>query len=179
VGESLHIEGLLRIYEVDDELLDRNFLIRWWRHCRKKGWKYLTLAEKAREGKLVVEAHNQILSAGRTQLLTFAGSNTTTVAFAQYYSVGTGTIYSVQPGDTSLATELFRAVPASFTIVGNGVTVTTNFTSGQALGTYTNSALFGNGATSTPGSGTMMTHILYSYTHTAIAIVNDYTISMT
>jgi hypothetical protein len=172
---SLSIEGLLRIYEVPDELLDR----KWWRHVRKKGWRHLTLAEKAREGKLVVEAHNDVLSAGRTQLLTFAGSNTTTTAFSQYYAVGTGTIFKIQPSDAALATELFRAVPASFTIVGNGVTVTTNFSAVQALGTFTNAGIFGNGATSTPGSGTLMTHVLYSYAHGAIAIVNDYTISLT
>jgi hypothetical protein len=165
--EGLHIEGLLRIYEVPDERL-------------LKDWQRLTLVEKAREAKLVVEAHNLIMSAGRTQLLTFAGSNSTTTAFAQYYAVGTGTIYSVQPSDSSLATELFRAVPSGFSIVGNNVTITTAFTGSQAVATFTNSGIFGNGATGTPGSGTLMTHILYSYTHASgVTIFNDYSITLT
>ena len=168
MGESLHIEGLLRIYEVPED------------DALQHAWHRLTLSEKAREGHLVVEAHNLITSAGRTQLLTFTGSNSTTTAWAQYYAVGTGAIYSVQASDIALATELFRAVPASFTVVGNGVTVTTNFTAAQAVGTYTNAGVFGNGATGTAGSGTLMTHLLYSYTKSNTQpIVSDYLFSLT
>ena len=167
MGETFHIEGLLRIYEIPDGLTIAE-------------WERMSLSDKAHHATLAVEAHNLVMSAGRTQLLTFAGSNSTTPAFAQYYAVGTGTIYVVQPSDTSLATELFRAVPSSFAIVGNAVTITTTFTGSQAVATYTNSGVFGNGASSTPGSGTLMTHVLYSYTHASgVTIFNDYQISLT
>lgn len=169
--ESLKIDGLLRVYEFsgNEELAE---YVNWWHR--------FSLAEKARKGRLVVEQHNLVTSAGRTQLLTFAGASGSTTAFAQYYAVGTGAIASVLATDTSLATELFRAVPSSSTIVGTTVTITTQFTTGQANGTYTNAGLWGGSATSTLGSGTLYTHILYSYTKTsANAIFNDYTISMT
>jgi hypothetical protein len=174
MSDTYKLTGMLRIYEVPEEL----WLVRWWKYVRKKGWKYLTLEEKAREGKLVVEAHNIVTSAGRTQILSFIGSSGSTTAFAQYYAVGTGAIYTVSPADASLAGELFRAVPGSFSVVGNSVTITTLFSTAQGNGTYTNSGLWGNGATSTPGSGTLMTHLLYSYTKTSSnAIYNDYTIT--
>ncbi len=167
---DIHIEGILRIYELpcDDAIAE---YAQWWSR--------FSLSEKARKGRQVVEVHNLITSAGRTQILTFMGNAGTTTAFAQYYAVGTGAIYSVQASDTSLATEFFRAAPASYAVVGNQVTVTTNFTSAQAIGTYTNAGLFGVSATGTAGSGTLCTHILYSYTHTAVAIANDYVLSLT
>jgi hypothetical protein len=169
--DSLKITGLLRVYEFssDEEMAE---YANWWHR--------FSLAEKARKGHLVVEKHNLVTSAGRNQLLTFAGASGTTSAFAQYYAVGTGAIATVTAADTQLATELFRAAPSSSTIVGTTVTITTQFTTGQANGTYTNAGLWGGSATSTLGSGTLMTHILYSYTKTsANAIYNDYTISLT
>jgi hypothetical protein len=175
VSEQFSIEGVLRIYEVPEEL----WLLRWWKYIRKRGWKYLTLEEKAREGKLVVETHNMIMSAGRTQVLSFIGASGSTTAFSQYYAVGTGAIYSISPSDSSLATELFRAIPAAFSVVGNAVTVSTPFSAAQANGAYTNAGLFGSNATSTPGSGVLMTHLLYSYTKVStIAITNDYTLTL-
>lgn len=175
MSENISIEGILRIYETSEEL----WKPRWWRHVKKKGWKHLTLEEKAREGKLVVETKNMIMSAGRTQILSFIGASGATNAFAQYYAVGTGAVYTIQTSDAVLAGELFRAIPASFSVVGNAVTISTPFSTSQANGTYTNAGIFGNNATSTPGSGTLMTHLLYSYTKTStVAIVNDYTITL-
>lgn len=174
MSEHFSIEGVLRVYEVPEEL----WLLRWWKHVRKRGWKYLTLEEKAREGKLVVETHNMIMSAGRTQILSFIGASGSTTAFSQYYAVGTGAIYTISPSDSSLAGELFRAIPAAFSVVGNAVTISTPFSTSQANGTYTNAGLFGSTATSTPGSGVLMTHLLYSYVKTsAVAIANDYTVT--
>lgn len=167
MGDTLGLSGILRIYEIPDELLDG------------KEWGRLTLKEKDREGKLVVEARNMIMSAGRTQILSFIGASGATSSFAQYYAVGTGTIYTVNTGDNSLASELFRAVPNSFSIVGNAVTISTSFSGSQGNGTLTNSGIFGNNATSTPGSGTLFTHLLYSYVKpSGLAVINDYTITL-
>ncbi|SRR6266851_5712852 len=166
MSDTLTMSGLLRIYEIPDDLLDG------------KQWRRLTLKEKEREGRLVVEAHNMIMSAGRTQILSFIGASGSTNAFAQYYAVGTGTVYSINTGDASLASELFRAIPASFSVVGNAVTISTSFSTSQANGAYTNAGVFGNNATSTPGSGVLMAHVLYSYVKTSsINIFNDYTIT--
>jgi hypothetical protein len=172
MSNNIHFEGVVRVYELSDaQLLDADFQ-RWWRR--------FSLAEKEREARLVVETRNMLMNAGRTQLLNFVGSSGSTNAFAQYYAVGTGAIYTVTPSDSSIAGELFRAQPASYSIVGNAVTVSTNFTTAQANGTYTNAGLWGNNATSTLGSGVLMTHMIYSYTKTsANAITSDYTITLT
>jgi hypothetical protein len=169
--DSLKIDGLLRIYAFpsDEEMAE---YANWWHR--------FSLAEKERKARLVVEEHNLITSAGRTQLLTFAGASGTTTAFAKQYAVGTGAIAAVLATDTLLATELFRAAPSSSTVVGTTVTITTNFSTSQGNGTYTNAGIFGGTATGTANSGTLYTHILYRFTKTnAIAIANDYIISLT
>jgi len=172
MGDTLHIEGILRIYELPDALIhDAVF---------QAAWQRFTLSEKAREAKQVVEAHNLITTSGRTQILNFIGASGSTGAFAKYYSVGTGAIYVVQPSDTALANELFRAVPASYSVVGNQVTITTNFGTSQANGTYTEAGLWGGAASGTLGSGTLYTHLLYSYVKVnGVAIINDYTLTAT
>jgi hypothetical protein len=173
MSDTLHITGILRVYEVPEEL----FFFRWWKHSRKKGWKYLTLEQKAREGKLVVEECNLLTSAGRTKVLSFLGASGSTTAFAQQYAVGTGTIYRVQPSDNALAGELARGQPASFSVVGNSVTISTTFSGSQANGTWTNAGLFGGTATSTLGSGTLHTHLLCSYVKSSgVTIISDYTL---
>jgi len=168
--DTLHITGLLRIYEFGSDQEAAEYAA-WWRR--------FSLAEKARKAHLVVEKHNLVTTAGRTQILNFAGAATAPAAFAQFYAVGTGTIAAVAAGDTALATELFRLAPASHTVVGTTVTITTNFSTSQANGTLTEAGIFGNGATSTAGSGTLYTHILYSYVKSSSnAVVNDYTLSL-
>lgn len=169
--ENISLHGILRIYEFScDE--EQKELLSWWSR--------FALREKERHAKLALETHNMIMSAGRTQLLAFIGASGATNAFSQYYAVGTGTIYTIQPSDSSLAGELFRAVPASFSVVGNAVTISTPFSTSQANGAYTNAGIFGNNATSTSGSGILMTHVLYSYLKTnTIAITNDYTVTLT
>jgi hypothetical protein len=115
------------------------------------------------------EATNIITTNGRNQILTYlgAGSLVGVVAFAQYFSVGTGAIVSVSAGDTGMIGELFRAQPSSFAISGNSVNISTFFGATQANGTYTNAGLFGNGASGTFGTGTLCTHALYSFTKTS------------
>lgn len=180
--DTLKFEGILKIREIPPDWDDATFRY-WWCDERSATGSLIRkarMSEREKDRWTVVEAKNMLMSAGRTQILTFMGQLTAPAVFTQYYAVGTGTIFTIQPSDVSLATELFRAVPASFSIVGNAVTVTTNFSTSQGNGTYTNAGIFGVSATSTPGSGVLMTHILYSYTKTSsIAIVNDYTMSLT
>lgn len=179
--DTLRFEGVLKLRKIPDDWTDEEFR-RWWCDERTASGALVRKAgmnEREKDRYTVLEARNLLTSAGRTQLLTFAGASSTTTAFAQYYAIGTGAIFTVQSSDTSLATEFFRAAPASFSVVGNAVTITTNFTTSQGNATYTNAGIFGNGATSTPGSGTLMTHLLYTYTKNSGPLVNDYTISLT
>lgn len=173
MAECIKIEGILRIYEIPDELInDVSF---------QAGWARFTLAEKAREARQVVEAHNLITTFGRTQILNFIGASGTTTAFAKYYAVGTGTIFKVDASDPQLTNEIFRAVPASYSVIGSQVTITTNFTSSQANASYTEAGIFGgSSASGTANSGSLFTHLLYNYTKTNLSgITSDYVISLT
>jgi hypothetical protein len=140
------------------------------------------LSEQERDRYTAYEAHNLITTSGRSQLLTYIGVASLSagvVPFSQYFSVGTGAIAQVSPGDTGMIGELFRAAPSTYTISGNAVNISTYFGATQANGTYTNCGFFGNNATATLGSGTLVTHALYSYTKTnGQTLTNDYLVQL-
>jgi len=140
------------------------------------------LSERERDQYTVYETKNLITTAGRAQLLTYIGAaalSAPVVPFAMYFAVGTFPINTVNPGDTAVNGELFRAVPTTSTVTGNTVDISTFFSTSDANGTYTNCGIFGNNATSTPGSGTLVTHALYSYTKTVFnSLTNDYLITL-
>lgn len=167
--QFIRFEGLVRVRELprDCELQD---FMEWWPR----------LTQRERERYTVYEHKNLLTTAGRNQLLTYiSNSGGTTLAFAQYFSVGTFPITSVSPGDSSVQTEIFRAVPNSAVITGTQVDISTFFGASQANGNYTNAGLYGLNATSTLGSGTLMTHTLYSYSKAnGTPITNDYLVNL-
>lgn len=137
-------------------------------------WPKLSLKERDRYS--VAEHRNTLTSAGRAQVLTYLSSSyATTLGFAQQFSVGTFPINTVSPGDSAVQGEIFRATPQTATITGTQVDVSTFFGPSQANGLYTNCGLYGLAATSTLGTGTLMTHSLYKYNKVnGVPIVNDY-----
>ena len=159
--------GIVKVRELPKDITIQDYL-EWWPR----------LTERERERYTATEHHNVLTLNGFNQLLTYVSSaNATTLGFSQYFAVGTLPIISVQAGDTSVQGELFRAVPTSSTITGNQLTLSTFFGSAQGNGTYTNAGLYGVNATATSGSGTLMTHTLYSYTKSnGTPISNDYII---
>lgn len=178
---DIKIEGILRIRDVPQEWSEEDFKY-WWCDERTESGLFVRkarMSEREKDRYTVAEARNRVLTAGVTQILTFLGNTlNNSVAFSQYYAVGTGVIYTTTPIDTTLASELFRKVPTGSSVSGSGVTVSTLFLTSEGNGTYTNCALFGNGATSTPNSGTMMTHLIISFIKTsANPRANDYLIT--
>ncbi len=172
-------EGIIRIRELPFETEEEYRY--WWLPEKNSGGKVIhqsRMSEREKERYQVKEAHNLITSLGRTQLLTFAGSNTTTAAFSQYFSVGTFPINSVQPGDTIVNGELARYVPSAFTVTGNTVDVSTFFGTSQGNGTLTNCGLWGVNASGTLNTGSLMTHaLLNSYVKTNLITTSfDYII---
>jgi len=167
--DSLHFLGEIRIRELPPQL-DKATWESWW--------KGLTQQEKDRYTVAVVK--NLITTNGRNQILTFIGSASTgTGAFSQYFAIGTFPINRVQPGDTAVNSEIFRAVPSSATISGNTVDISTFLGTAQGNGILTNCGIFGVNATSSTGSGTLMTHALLSYTKDNLHTVTfDYLITL-
>lgn len=148
----------------DDLLYLGRILIRelpaHWDRAMFEFW-YPRMKERERDRYTVAEAKNLITTLGRAQVLGYIGNpSSNTAAFSQYFAVGTFPINSVQPGDSVVNSELFRAIPSSYTVSGNTVDISTFFSTAQGNGTLTNCGLFGATATATPGSGTLMTHAL-------------------
>lgn len=168
-AEMLHFTGLVKVRELPRDCAFADFMA-WWPR----------LTERERERWTAYEHRNVLTSSGRTQLLTYASSGlATTLGFAQEFSVGTSPIISVSAGDTSVQGELYRSAPTTTTITGNQVDISTYFGPSQANGNYTNAGLYGVNATSTLGTGTLMTHTLYTYTKSnGVPITNDYIITL-
>lgn len=149
----------------------------WWGAEYDAGGRQIRPPRMSRREKdrwTVYEAANMLLTNGRTQLLSYMG-NITTNAFAQYFAVGIGTFNKPVPGNTQLSNEVFRAAITLATIAGNSVDLSTYFTGSQAQYQLTNAGIFGNGATSTLGSGTLMAQLGYSYNNTGgVPLTNDY-----
>lgn len=182
MNNTLTFEGILKIREIPADWDEATFK-HWWCDERSASGALIrkaAMSDKEKDRWTKWEGRNMLMNAGRNQVLTFIGQATAPATFSQQFAVGTGTIYTVQPSDTSLATELARIAPASFSIVGNTVTVTSTFSTIQANGTWSNAGLFGISATGTANSGTLMTHILCSFTKTsASAITSDWSMSLT
>lgn len=145
-------------------------------------WHRMTDRERRRW--LMAESHNLITTNGLTAINAFYTSTGSGIqGFSQQFSVGTTAINGVAPGDNSVVGEVYRAAPTSSSTVGNVLSIVTYFGpyAGGHSGTnpvvYTNAGLYGGGATSTLGSGTLNTHAPYSFTKPyGLSINNTYTI---
>lgn len=166
LGEKLHITGLIRARAVPFETEEE--WKRWWLGEFDSQGRMIRpprMSEKEKERYTVAEAPNILVSSGITLLLSYIGSSSgNTTGFAQYLAVGNIALSQLNSNDTSVAGEFFRAAPSTSTISGSQIDVSTFVGSTQAVGTITNAGLFGNGATSTTGSGTLYTHSLFSHT---------------
>ncbi len=177
IDERAFVVGRIFARALPPELTKEEFG-KWWPR----------LSEHERDKYTVAETHNVITLNGRSAILNYIGNNiltgtgttgTTVTPFSQYFAVGTGAIASVSAGDVTMIGELFRAVPSAAIVSGNSVNVSTFFSAGNANGTYTNAAIWGNNASSTLGSGTLLTHALYVYIKTsANSLTSDYVLNL-
>ena len=165
--DALFVTGIIKARALPHGCELSDFL-NWWPR----------VSEHDRDLWTVYEHKNMLTTTGRNQALTYLGSSTsTTLGFAQYFAVGNFGINTVSPGDSSVQGEFFRAVPN--TITGTQVDISTFFGPTQGVGLITNAGLFGINATSTSGSGTLMTHALYNYTKpSGTPVTFDYLINL-
>ena len=168
MSDKLEIEGILRIREIPQEWDTETFKY-WWAR----------MTEREKERRTLWEGKNLITNQGRNLILGYLLVSASASPFSLYFSVGTGTIYVVQPSDTTIASELARTAVASINIVGNTATSSSTFNTGQANGTWTNAGMWGVGASGTLGSGQLSSHLLCNFTKTsATAITCDYSITL-
>lgn len=174
-------EGIIRIRRIPDWSEDEYKY--WWLPETDGHGKILRPAriseqEKEREHQ-IAEFSNLITTNGRNNVLNYIGSSTgSTTQWSQYFAVGTGAITAVSASDTSLSNEVFRKIQNSYSVSGTQVDVNFQFGTTDAEFAYTNAGIFGNGATSTLGSGQLQTHALFSFTKGAFAISIDYIINL-
>ena len=178
--ESMHINGRIRVRELPfDSPEEWRY---WWLGEFNSAGQMVRaprMSEREKDRYTVAESRNILVSSGITQLLTYIGSNSgNSTAFAQQFAVGNTAISQVNSNDTSVAGEYFRAAPSASNVSGVQLDLSTLAGTSQANGVITNVGLFGNGATSTIGSGTMTTHSLFNYNKTSSNSVSfDYLLS--
>ena len=141
------------------------------------------MSKKELERYQVREYHNLLTTAGRNAFLSFGGSsNATTLGFAQYLAIGTGTLNVVGAGDAILAGELYRQVPNSTAITGTQNDIATVIGTNTAPGTWTEYGLFGKNATATVNSGQLNTHALANPSYNKVngtPVTVDYLLNLT
>lgn len=181
--------GILTVHKIPDEWTDADFK-HWWCPVTAPNGQILQPARLSdaikREWQVPLDdgrmqAENLITNAGINQLLTNIGvqAQASMQPFSQILSVGNGAITGVTRADTAVAGDGFttgaRKAPASHANTGFSVMVTTNFGSGDAVGTLSNAGLYGGGsATTTTGTGTLYTHCLFSFSKGATSYAINY-----
>lgn len=180
--DSIGIHGLIRAREhpFGDDL---EALAYWWFAEWQDGRMIRPprMSEREKDRYTVYEHANILTTAGRTAILNYLALATTTgVPFGKIFSVGTGSLAAVFPGDTAISGELARVAPSAATVTGTQIDIPTSFGSGVGNGTWTNVGLFGtSSATTTLATGTLYTHSLFSYTKASgVSVVIDYLISL-
>lgn len=147
-----------------------------------KWWPSLTQKEqrKWKEAHQCLETHNLLTVSGRTQLLSYIGSNAAVNGpFSQYLAIGNFPIANVSGGDTSVQGEIYRQIPNSAVVTGTQIDVQTVIGNSTANGSWTNVGFYGLNATSSSGSGTLMTHALLTYTKiNGVGVTIDYLINL-
>lgn len=174
-------EGIIRIRRIPDTWSEAEYKYWWCPETDGKGTilRPARISEREKQELEICVHTNQIMNAGRRAVLSYIGSSSgSTTAWSQYFAIGTGSISSTSPTDTSLSNEVFRKAPASFAVNGTAVDINIQLGTTEAEYTYTDCGLFGNGATATLSSGSLYTHALFSYVKGAYAVSVDYLVNL-
>lgn len=179
--ETIQFQGILRIRELPEDFSPQDYL-KYWCGIKDSAGRLIAppvISEREKERYTVVESHNQLMTAGRALLLGYAGATGgSTTAFGKYLAIGTGTLQATNPADTSLVNEVFRKIQASNTVQGSQIDINFQLASGDAQTTFTEAGLYGGSASGTANSGTLCTHVLFSYTKGNWSLSADYLINL-
>lgn len=122
----------------------------------------------------ILTVKNMFVTAGKVSIASrLRGTTANNVGEINWCALGTGTTAPAL-GDTDLQTELYRKQISVRSFLANVATFQTFFTTEEANGTLREAGLFGDDASSTPGSGTLYCRTAINRTKTS----ND-TLSLT
>lgn len=110
---------------------------------------------------------NMVLTAGKNSMAdALRGTTANNKGIITYCALGTSPVAPAL-GDTGLTAELFRKQISVREVANNVATFSTFFTTAEAIGTLREAALFGDDASSTPGSGTPFCKVAINRVKTA------------
>jgi hypothetical protein len=182
--EQIGIHGILRLYRIEPEWAENPELFNaLWLPKVARGPDGLyrivedaRISDEAKAGRLVMEpVENLLTNTGIALILTNLSVANQSQQFpvTQILSVGNGAIGGVTRSDTSVNGDGFtngaRKAPSSYQQVGFQTTIITNFGNSDAVGTWTNVGFYGysvagsQNATTTAGTGALMTHALFPW----------------
>lgn len=102
---------------------------------------------------------NLITTAGKSSIAdALRGTTDNNKGIATWHAVGTGTTAPVE-ADTDLEAEIFRKLISVRTVAANVASFQTFFTTSEANATLRELGLFGDDASSIPGSGTLFARV--------------------
>lgn len=189
------IDGIVSLYAIPEEWAQDDEVFKsWWEPKTELGSDGLyhivepaRISDEAKAQRLLMEpVHNLIMNAGITRYLNnnAATAQSGMQPICQILSVGnTNSGSPITRADTAVSGDGFgtnaRRAPNSNSVVGFQVTITTNYLSGDAQGTWTNIGWYGGGsATTTTGTGTLYTHANFPYPKGASAVAVNYVFLM-
>lgn len=182
--ETIGLRGVLSLYRIEDELAQDDDLLRaWWQPVVEIGPDGLAriveearISDEAKAGRLVMPPiENLITNVGIALIMTnlSVASQAQQFPVTQILSVGNGALTGVTRADTSVPGDGFttgaRKAPSSYQQVGFTTTIITSYGSTDAVGTWTNMGFYGYSvagsanATTSTGTGALMTHALYPF----------------
>lgn len=177
-------DGVIRISEVPFE--SHAEFVRWWLPTLDDKGKIVQAArmsDRDKERYAVLEARNLLTSTGRTYILGYIGSPayiSSQTPFSQYFEVGTYPFAYPSAADNAVAGPLARVVPSTAIITGTQIDISCFFGSSTGNGNWTNAGLWGNNATATLGSGSLMTHSAFAYNkQNGNSVTVDYLVNLT
>ncbi len=197
MDELIGLRGFMSIYELPEDWTDEE-LRYWWdpeMTIGADGILHLVhsarISDTEKERWKVLEVENLITNGGYANFLSnlsVPGQGGYQLAICEIFSVGNGAITGVLPTDTAVAGDGFgtnsRKAWTSGVNGGFLPNVTISFASGDANGNWTNAGWYGTNATTgqhattTAGTGQLMTHALCNYTKGAIAVAVTYTFKL-
>lgn len=188
--DSLTIHGHISLYEIPARWSDEDFKY-WWCPQTDTHGQILVPARISDETKKTClvkpPQENLVTNVGLALLLanmsvTGQGSME---PFFQILSIGGGATTGISRTTTSVAGDGFsRKAPASYSVTGFSTTIVTNFASGDALGIWTNLGIYGysvagvQNATTSAGTGALMTIALYSFNKGSSAYAMNYVLTL-
>lgn len=111
--------------------------------------------------------HNTFCTAGKNAIAdALRGTESGSRGIITYCAVGTNTT-APTAADTQLGTELYRKLISVRSWSGNVATFQTFFTTAEANGSLREAGLFGDDASSIPGSGTLFSKLAINRTKTS------------